>query len=155
MSFATIRDEVKTILETATGIGQVHDFIRHTTFWNEFFSRSLEQQRVNHWEITRIAISQNLAAPQTQIAAEPTFNDVHLVQIIGRTGLQDSSESEKAFQDLVDAVTGVLRKNSDLNQTTTKSIQPIDVIIAPNNFQGILVHEAVITFEAPERVGGC
>ena len=154
MSFATIRAEVKTILEAVSGIGRVHDFIRHTTFWNELGKEHTEKQIVNDWEITRIAIVQNLAAVQTQIAAEPTFDDIHTVQITGRMGLQDNSESEKTFQSLVDGVITALRKNPDLNQTVVKSIQPINTTIDHDNFNGILVHQAIITFDAQERVGG-
>ena len=156
MSFSTIRAAIKTILENdVDGIGRVHDFLRHTTFWSEMGKRHLDEQKLNDWEITRIGITQGLAAPQTQVAAEPTFDDVHLVQIIGRLGVQDSSESEKTFQDLIDNVTTALRKKSDLNQTVVKSIQPIDIVIGHESFSGILVHQAVITFEADERVGGC
>lgn len=154
MSFATIRDEVKTILEGVTNIGRVHDFIRHTTFWSEFAKRHTDLQIINDWEITRTGLTQNLAAVQTQIAAEPTFDDIHTVQIIGRIGLQDSSESEKTFQTLVDAVITALRKNDDLNQTVVKPIQPISAIIDHDNFHGNLVHQVNITFDAQERVGG-
>lgn len=154
MSFATIRTEVKTILEAVSGIGRVHDFIRHTTFWYELSKKHTEKQIVNDWEITRISIVQNLAAVQTQIAAEPTFDDIHTVQITGRMGLQDNSESEKTFQSLVDGVITALRKNPDLNQTVVKSIQPINTTVDHDNFNGILVHQAIITFDAQERVGG-
>ena len=154
MSFATIRTEIKTILEDVTGIGRVHDFIRHTTFWSEFSKRHTDLQIINDWEITRIGLTQNLAAVQTQIAAEPTFDDIHTVQIIGRMGLQDNSESEKKFQTLVDAVITALRKSADLSQTVVKPIHPIDAIIDHDNFHGNLVHQVNITFNAQERTGG-
>ena len=117
MSFTSIRAVVKTTLETVSGIGQVHDFRRHTTHWEEFYQRHTKDGRLNNWEITRTATEQELIAVQNLAGTEPFFHDTHDILILGHMALKDSLESEKTFQTLVDAVIAAFRLKNQLTGT--------------------------------------
>lgn len=154
MSFATVRTEIKTLLESVSGIGKVHDFRRHTRFWDDFFERHIADGKVNNWEITRGSFSQEVFAVQNSAGNEPFFHDQHEVSITGYMSLNDENESEKTFQTLIDNIIAKIRVNNQLNNTTILPRQLQVPVIEHRTFGGVLVHFAELTFEAIERVGG-
>lgn len=154
MSFTSIRAVVKTTLESVSGIGQVHDFRRHTTHWEEFYQRHVKDGRVNNWEITRTATEQELIAVQNAAGTEPFFHDTHDILILGHMALKDSLESEKTFQTLVDAVVAAFRVNNQLTGTLIVPVQMQGPVIDQRMFGPVLVHSAELRILAVERVGG-
>ena len=154
MSFATVRTEIKTLLESVAGIGKVHDFRRHTRFWDDFFQRHVADGQVNNWEITRRSFTQDVFAVQNAAGNEPFFHDQHEILITGYMSLNDANETEKTFQTLVDNIIAKIRVNNQLNSTTILPRQLQVPIIEHRTFGGVLVHFAEMTFEAIERVGG-
>ena len=154
MGFATIRDEIVTLLKATTDIGEVGDHTDHTTTWEEHFNRHKKDGRLNFWEVTRIAASQDIRAVQNSSSTEPFFFDRHQVLITGRLALKDKGESEKDFQDLVDNVVAKFRVTNTLNGKVILPRQAQVREIGHRDFGGVLVHQAELTFEAVEPVGG-
>ena len=154
MAFAEVRDEIKTILEAVDGIGEVHDFVRHTVFWNEYLRDHIEAGQINTWEITRTATAQELISVQGSAGTEPFYHDTHSVVIVGRMSLTDDEKSEQDFQALVDRIVAAFRVNNLLNNKVLLPKQAQVPIIEHRMFGGILIHYCEITFEAVERVGG-
>ncbi len=154
MSFTLIRSQIATLLKAVSGIGQVHEFRRHSTTWEEIYNRHKLDGRINNWEITRSATAQELDTIQGASGTEPLFQDTHSVVILGHMSLDDSKETEKTFQTLIDAIVAKLRINQILsgNVLLPRSIQV--PIIEHQMFGGILVHFTELNFEAIERVGG-
>lgn len=154
MAFAAIRDEIKTILEGVAGIGKVHAYRRHTTFWDEYFRDHVKSGEVNTWEISRTATAQEIIAVQGSVGTEPFFHDTHSVLIVGRMSLKDDEKSEQDFQALVDAIVAAIRVKNLLNGKVLLPKQAQVPVIEHRTFGGILVHYCEVTFEAVERVGG-
>ena len=160
MAFSDIRLAVANILKAVDGIGQVHEFRRHSTTWEEIFSRHKKDGQINNWEISRTSFDQQVVAVGTAAGNEPTFHVTHAVQILGYMSLDDSAGSEKTFQDLVEAIRERLRENIMLPNTSgTQTVIVPAVIIAPivehRMFGPVLTHFAQINITAIERVGGC
>jgi len=97
MSYADIRDEIKLIIEAVPGIGRVHDYRRHTTTWGKIYRDHSKDDRLNNWEITRLAVAEDLSAAQSSGGLEPTYTDIHSVLILGHMALNDDKATEKAF----------------------------------------------------------
>lgn len=154
MSFATLRDRVKTTLEAVSGIGQVYDFLRHLTFWEEVKRDIVKDGQVNIWEITRLAAEQDLDAPQNQVGVEANFQDRHNIAIFGHVAVDDEKESEKQFQDLIDAIIAAFRLDNTLGGLVLIPQQPQLLSVGHEMFASVLCHACQISFLAIERVGG-
>lgn len=154
MSFASLRARVKTTLEAVSKIGQVYDFLRHFTFWEEMRTEAKKDGRVNVWEITRLSAEQILQAPQGLTGVEPCFEDRHAIAIIGHVALDDKDESEKFFQDLIDRVIAAFRVDNTLGDQVLIPQQPQLVSVGHEMFSSVLTHACQINFLAIERVGG-
>lgn len=152
--YTTISAEIATILKTVSGIGQVHETLRHTVNWEDFLTRHVKNGRVDNWEITRVSSVQTIRAVQNKTANEPFFFDTHQISIRGAFGLKDVKETEKTFNDVVDLIVTEFRKKNLLNGKVDLPRQPQVVTIDHRMFGGILVHFAEITLEAVEFVGG-
>lgn len=160
MSFADIRREVANVLNSVKGIGEVHEFRRHSTDWEKIFKRHVKNGQLNNWEISRSSVAQEIDNVQGAIGNEPLFQDAHLVVIVGHLVLNDAKQTEKTFQDLIDEVKRKFRTNLLLKNAggeTPTVLLPITVqvpIIDHRMFGGTLVHFAQMTILAVERVGG-
>jgi len=154
MSQATILAEIKTLLETVTDIGNVHDYIRSTYFWNQFFAEHQDGTKILSWEISRVGTAQALA---TVGAVEDLYHLTHSFVIVGHMSLSDELETEKTFQSLCDTIQDSFREDDNLNGTILP-IQPPNKLqiksVGHANYAGILVHHAVLTIDLVERVGG-
>lgn len=154
MAFKEVRDEIETILKDVADIGEVHAYLRHSTFWDEYFKRHVKAGEINDWEITRTATAQELINIQGSVGTEPYFHDTHSILIIGRMSLTDDEKSEQDFQALVDAIVAAFRVKNLLNGAVLLPKQAQVPVLEHRTFGGILVHYCEITFEAVERVGG-
>lgn len=165
MTYALIRDEIKTTIEGVTGIGEVHDYRRHSTTWKEIFDRhkNTATGKLLNWEITKQDESLALEAVGNAVSTEPFYRRTHGISILGVQALDEPGgpvdtageiPSEKEFQDLVESVVVELRQNNFLNETTLLQILPQVPIIGHDMFGGTLCHICQIVFGAIERVGG-
>lgn len=154
MSEATIRAEVKSLIETVANIGNVHDYVRSTYFWSQFFTEHQDGSKILTWEITRKSTSEEL---WTSGGVEDNYKDTHSFMIIGRMSLADELETEKDFQNLASEVQKKFREDADLNGTILP-IKPPNLMqiksVGHASYAGVLVHEAVLTIDLTERVGG-
>ncbi|MBI5789300.1 MAG: hypothetical protein HZA78_10640 [Candidatus Schekmanbacteria bacterium] len=146
MSLNNIRTEIKALLETVPGIGKVHDFERWTIDWQKFleFFKTADN-KINGWTITRSVSTENNQSVGTNIRT-------HQILIKGYYGLKDAVESEKAFQNLIEAVCDVLRSHNDLNASCLKSGPPQVSKVYPRPFGGVLVHVCNIQLAVQERI---
>lgn len=155
MAFAPIRDELVKILKAVKGIGNVHDYRRHTTSWADIYKRHRSEEGIiNNWEITRTALAQDVSALDNLAGNEPFFHDNHSVLIVGHMTLNDEMVTEKKFQDLIDEIVKAIRLNNRLNGSVLLPKQLQVPIIREFDFGGILVHNTEMTYEAVRREGG-
>jgi len=109
MSEATIRAQIKTILEGVSGIGRVHDYERWAATWEkylEFFKTTSDV--INGWTVSRV---------RTPAACASGTHDrrSHHYKIRGYYGLKDEDATEVTFQALVEAVCTAFRSAYQLS----------------------------------------
>ena len=165
MPYEAIRDAIKTTILLVTGVGQVHDFRRHSTTWKEIFDRhkDTDSGRLLNWEITKQDEALALEAGGNAVSTEPFYRRTHGFSILGVQAVDEpggpvdtagETPSEKEFQVLVESVVEELRKNNFLTNTTLLQILPQVPIISHDMFGGTFCHICQIVFGAVERVGG-
>lgn len=156
MGWKKIRSLIKDRLDSVPGMGRVHDYVRHTKFWSDFFKRHVADGRVNNWEITRTGAPVTQAGTGGRTAVGCIYHVDHQVQIVGRLALTEKTDpaSEVVFQDLCDDVSAALRAEPTLNGALILPILPSLPTIGHQTYGGVLVHQATFTFSATERVKG-
>ncbi len=147
MSWAKLRPLVYERLLQVEDIGAVHDYIRHTRFWDEFFKRHVRDQRVRTWEFSRTSQSSEFDG----LGVECVFRDSPQVLVIGREGVHDASASEHGFQDLVDRVLAGFRSDTLFEGAVIVPVPPQLESLEHATYGGVLVHEARITLTLNER----
>lgn len=154
MAYKDIREELARLLKAVDGIGQVHEFRRHSSFWRRMYKRHFKDGRVNNWEITRLASPQDLFAVQGAATVEPYFNDHHAIQVIGQFSVKDEDESELKFQDIIDRCKDAVRFNIEFNQLVLIP-RPLQLdLVEHRMFGGVFVHWCELSLLATERIGG-
>ena len=152
MTFKTVRTELATLINAVTGIGKVHEFIRHSVFLSEYIAQHEKRGKINDWEITRTAFQQELFGVGN-LVSDGLFHDTHTILIRGYMSVNDELKSELDFQDLIDAIVLKIRQNNTLNGSVILPKQLQAPVIGHQSFGGVLVHFTEMTFEAIERVG--
>ena len=145
MSLATIRTQLKVILEGVTGIGIVHDYERHAKDWSTYLSfyKKPGTSVINGWQITR------RATREEEHAATQTYR-FHTMVIHGFYSLDDSAASEKTFQDLIEAISTAIRQNATLNGAAFHALPPNIAVVEQRMFGDVLVHYCEMTVDVEE-----
>jgi hypothetical protein len=149
MSYAQILEEFKKQLELVPGIGKVHDTLR----WAKDYSRIVElyrkDGRLNAWEITREGVEERPVALPNKYEAR------HRLVVTGYYALKEGTEegeSEKQFQDLIEAVLARFRPLPNLNNKATLLLPGNARVIGHKRFVNVLVHWTEIEFLIREWV---
>lgn len=150
MALADIRTALKIAVSGVASIGVVTDFepwaTRKETFLTYFKSGALAYMQ--GWTITR---ESSLEEKRTQ---ERSNSRRHLMVIRGYRALDQDGATEKAFQDLIEAVCAALRvKELDALDGTALLVGPPSVRISePRTFSDYLVHYVDIAVPVTEEV---
>lgn len=121
MSDALIRAEIKTILESVSGIGEVHDYFRYRKSWADWLdlmtntSGSPSVTRINGWMFDREYMA-------TSVTAIPSgkIEYVHHYNFLGVYEIDDAAGSAKDFQTLLDGICTAFKANRYLNGTADR-----------------------------------
>ena len=144
MSEATIRAQIKSILQGVTGSGAVHDYMRHTRSDAERLILYTSGGKVNAFEFERIS---NANERDTTGTARRTYT----YQLQGYYTLDDANQSSYLFQALLDASFEAFKSNITLNGTALLS----DLIsfdqIDYTDIGGTLYHHVTGTFTVYDR----
>jgi len=152
MSIVSIRSELKIILESITGIGTVHDYIRHWAGNERSFRDKFEtSEHILHaWQITRRASDEKVLNQNVQNLRRHDF------LFFGVYGLKDEDASEKTFQDFIEIICNTLRINSKqpapFSGTVLRAGPPQVERVEHKNFNGKLVHSADLSIWVDEFI---
>ena len=114
MSEATIRAQIKSILQGVTGIGAVYDYIRQTRSDAERLFLYTSGGKVNAIEFER---KSNPNERDTNGTARRTY----IYHFRGYYSLDDANQSSNQFQALIDAIFEAFKNNITLNGTALLS----------------------------------
>ena len=134
-----IRARIKSDLEAIEGIGVVHDYERWASDWGKFLDLMKDPvtQTIRGWTITRESSEGEREAP-----AEANRYPVYVVR--GYWGLSDLNASERAFDDLVEAVQDALGADVTLGGIVDHVEEPIVRALEPRMYGSVLCHYAEI-----------
>ena len=138
-------------LKAVDGIGAIHNYLRLTKFWADFFKLNVTSQKAHAWEVTRLGMDNQIEALNNQQAASLLYRQSHKVLLIGRMALADAEESELLFQRIVDRVVRSFEADVLLGGKLYIAIPPGIESIGHGNYGGVLVHEARVSFVATVR----
>lgn len=149
MSLLSIRAALKTLIETVSGIGQVHDYKRYAADWKTYKELFQKGTKVNEWEIQREGFS--VEPRGTQAVQGKVKDTIHRMVVRGFYSFDDKCASEKTFDTLVDGVTDLFIANQDISQTAEIVGIPIIGDINFNFLGDVLCHMVEVRIEVRER----
>lgn len=142
MGWVDIRAAYKAELEAVANIGVVTDFEPLTTRREQFLTY-FKHAGLSYMQGFTFTREQTTETPRNQARK----NDrIHLVVTRGYRAIDNDVQSERAFQELIEAVCDRLRaiENTQLNATLHRVGPPSVRIVEPREFAGYLVHYAEI-----------
>ena len=151
LRYSTIAADIKIKLESISAAGIIHAYERQVVDLAKFITLFRESSgKICGWEITRRSVPEQYAG---------AVRRQHQMVIQGYMGLQDSTASGIAFQDLCDTICDLFRdatspdgsweyRNGDEPNKTAAQIELID----DRMFGAVLCHHATISISVCERI---
>lgn len=146
MSLSTVRAEVKSVLEDVSGIGQVHDYERYAKEWSSYRDIFKSGDHINFIQIHRPSFDRIVHG------SDSTERVTHHFLLKGAYSLRDEDETEKTFQDLVEAICQAFRDKPNLNNVAEVVQYPISGRIYNDMFGNVLCHICEIEVSIRERI---
>jgi hypothetical protein len=144
MSESSIRTQIKSVLESVSGIGIVHGYERYSRSLAEFFNLMTSSGKINGWTIHR-------QSTESSRDTMPTIQREHVYKISGLYELDDAANSENTFQGLLDAIYSAFKSNYNLNGTALNS-DPVKIDnVDTEEYGNKLFHVAELTLIVQER----
>jgi len=148
VGLTAIRAEIKTIIESVSGIGIVHEYLRWSAKYDTFLNLFKDDSdKINGCMITRHKTEEDAVSGGRQSERN------HNIKIICIYGLKDGDASELYFQDtIIEEICAALRAQKTLNNRTAALGVPQVDIVEPRKFGSVLCHYAEITVSVVEMV---
>jgi len=150
MSLAVIIGAVGEILATVPDVGtKIHPYRRWGADDATFRELFVDDGQLLGWEITR-------EGPSEAIDYVGATLDTHLIVIRGYMALKDSENTEKTFQDLIEAIRDAFNSNRRLRSDGTSRAHDSDKIrvrvVDHRMLSGVLVHYTELVLRVTEMV---
>jgi hypothetical protein len=152
MSEATIKAQIKGILEGVSGVGVVYTRRRYSRSRAVFRNMMTSDGKINACMVYR-------AATPSERFELPNIIRYHQFRIDYLYELDDETASEDTFQALLDAIFDAFKSNYSLNGTVMNSdplqIEDVDTDWLDSEKEGVpgtLVHRAELSLRVEERV---
>ena len=145
MAYATVLGKIKTYMLSVTNIGNVYDYVRWSKDYPAMltlFKVSSPIAQVRFWDISRVK------TPETNKVSKSNLRE-YTFRIRGFMSLDDSAESEKTFQSLLEDVCTVFRNKPTLDGFALNA-SPLQIDVVSHAMVGdVLCHmtECTITVE--------
>ncbi len=148
MSYTTILAELKTDLDSVSGIGKVYDYFRASDDL-EKARETFQKGRIFHvWMISRFAVD-----PSDAGTSGLSYRN-HEFDLWGYYQIDDSEKSEKTFQALCDTVMDTFDTTANLQPTADSAMVEAAALLSFDQvlFAGVLCHRARIRLVVNEEV---
>ena len=136
MSEATIRAQIKALAETISGIGQVHDYKRHSRSIATWLALVRSSGTVNAVIISR-------RKTEAERLTMPFIKRSHHFELVFIHDIDDENASEKTFQAMLESAFDTFKSQQTLNDTCI-NVDPLQIVaVDEDDFQtGTLYHVA-------------
>lgn len=149
MSYLSIINNIKSLLEAVTGIGRVYDrlVLSHDDETNKSYYKELLAAKHHVWFITRVSMS-------AELHTTSHIDRGHNYDLIGYYAIDDSEETEKTFQQLADGVMNVFDDNDNIELLDgVYHLLPSQIIsFEPVMFVDVLCHRVIIRLTYEEEL---
>jgi hypothetical protein len=144
MSDASLRAEIKTILDTVPGAGKVYDYERWIIDPSKFLAlfRNADK-KIYGWDISRAAVP-------TVVRVTKKIEITHTYRLKGYYVLEDSAATEKSFNAIVDAI--LLAFVDTKIPGSQGHALPVVPVLGARFFGAVLCHYAEIVLKVSEIV---
>ena len=122
---------IKAVIQTATGIGKVYDYLRFATQDKVVEGLVVTGGTVNFWQFER-------SSTREQWINKYQFKPVHTFQIAGYMAVSEATNSGRKFQTLVDRVAARFRVPA--NQDLSDNVESLDNGLQINSVGHTFVH---------------
>lgn len=156
-SEATIRARIKTVMETVTDIGQVHDYERWADDWETLLARFKsvidDSEQLRGWTISLARLAQEVATFGDTSYGE-TIAATYDYHVRGFMGVDDANASEKTFAALVVSVVEAMEDDATLAGWRIERDSPVVAVgdMAYKMFGGVLCHAVDMVVRLQEYV---
>ncbi len=149
MAEATVRARLKTILESVTSVGTVHDYERWAADWTTYLDRFKTTissvDVIRGWTIT----CQSFSPVVLETIGDQQINREYVYKIRGYFGLDDANASEKAAMLIVEDVCEALDADTTIHGASYygPGAHPMAelTVFEPRAYGDVLCHYAEIT----------
>ena len=134
---------IKTVISSATGVGNVYDYIRFATLDKTFETLVVTGGTVNFWQFER-------TTTREQWLNNFQFKRIHSFNISGYKAVSEATDSGRKFQMLVERVAERFRRpsNRDLSDNVESIVEGSGGIqinaIGHSMVHGVLCHSAQV-----------
>ena len=150
MSDARIRPLIVAVLAAVPAIGQLHAYERAALDWNvflAFFKATIAGvPQIRGWEVSRKSCGEAL---EELGAGQGNTDQRHGYVIRGYLGVSDKDNTEKIFNDLIDAIAAAFRNTRLADDLSHEYISA--AIIEPRFFGSVLCHYTELTLTITEE----
>ena len=154
-SFDTIRTRIQTVLEGVTGVVNVHDYRRRAVNTEQFYTLFLDEntEKLHGWQIYIEGWDEELENFGGGGFGETTVVKYRF-KVSGMYALEDETESEKVFNDLVGSIATAFNTDATLQSyVLDNSFRVVkNVEFSYIQFGDVLVHLVEISLEFKEEL---
>jgi hypothetical protein len=134
MSEAAVRQQIYAIISAVPNVGKVYDYERWCADLGQFILLFKDASgKILGWEVSRTAcgaVSINSAEDE----------DRHEYTIRGYMGVQDADQTEKKFNERIEALRAAFRRNFSLDGTCELALPATVPLIETRTFGSVLCH---------------
>lgn len=144
MSLTEIRTEIKTELESVSGVKNVHDYRRRVNDWSKIESEFKSGNLIHTWIMKYMGSPFEFDTDSEGYLANRSF------EIWGLYSLSDANASEKDFDDIVEAVEDHFANLRVLKNNGRYKIAGITTAMDEYSFVNVLCNRCIFTLEIQE-----
>ena len=159
MSYQTVTDRIKSILETVEGVYNVHTYFRdipdEQKFLEAFMVETPKGNVLSSWMMTR----KSVATERPSMSANSILDVTHNIEIQGIYKLEDESQTEIYFQKIIDNILDRLKTKYTLEDSSGVSLAGITQVseiniseIGYGQFSNYFVHFCRMNIAVEERI---
>lgn len=159
MSYETVTDRLKLILNTVEGVYNIHTYLRDIPDEKEFEAafkvETPQGPAISAWLMTR----RSMPMKRPEIAANAVLDVTHNIEIQGLYGLQDQNATELDFQKIIDKIATqfktkyTLEDESGVSLTGVTRVSDLNFVeIGHGQFSNYFVHFCRLQISVEERI---
>lgn len=159
MSYETVTDRIKLILQTVPNVTNIHTYLRdipdEKKFEEAFKSDTPQGAVLSAWMMTR----KSVPIERPALDANAMIDVTHNIEIQGLFGLEDQKQSELTFQKIIDDIISKFKTKFTLEDDSGVSLAGVIRVselnvpeIGHGQFSNLFAHYCRVIISVEERI---